>query len=246
MKPILTHLLVLTLGLPTLKAGQETYSSKETAAAQVCPVWYADREWNVSLWGTYAFTTNNYPTLDNADRSFLTPINGSPGHHDRYLEADHAWGGGVDAKFFFARYFGIGVEGYGLNVRQSFPDVNFHFINMPGLNFARIGHDQRAIGAVLGTLTLRYPISCSRFAPYIFAGGGEIFGGGQQSTILGRVDTVMTVRSGSESKAVGQFGGGLEVRLTPHIGLISDFTWNVVDGRDNNFGMARAGVNFAF
>jgi hypothetical protein len=51
---------------------------------------------------------------------------------------------------------------------------------------------------------------------------------------------------GSETKAIGQFGGGLEIRLTPHIGLINDFSWNVVDGRDNNFGMARTGINFAF
>ena len=36
------------------------------------------------------------------------------------------------------------------------------------------------IGAVLGTLTLRYPISCTRFAPYIFGGAGGIFGGGQK------------------------------------------------------------------
>jgi hypothetical protein len=45
---------------------------------------------------------------------------------------------------------------------------------------------------------------------------------------------------------MGQFGGGLEVRVTPHIGLLSDFSWNVVDGTDNNFGMVRMGINFAF
>jgi hypothetical protein len=243
-KPILAALLTLALSASFLKAGEETY--KETAAAPVCPAWYADREWNVSVWGTYTFTANDYPTLQNADRGFLATGNVSAGHHDRYLEADHAWGGGVDGKFFFARYFGIGVQGYALDVRQSFPDVNSTLVNIPGRNFARTDHDQRAIGAVLGTLTFRYPISCSRFAPYVFAGGGEIFGGGQQSTILQGIDTVITVRSGSRSEAVGQFGGGLEVRLTPHIGLVNDFTWNVVDGRDNNFGMARTGVNFAF
>jgi hypothetical protein len=60
------------------------------------------------------------------------------------------------------------------------------------------------------------------------------------------VDEEITSRSGARTKAVGQFGGGLEVRLTPHIGIINDFTWNVIDGRDNNFGMARTGINFAF
>jgi hypothetical protein len=45
---------------------------------------------------------------------------------------------------------------------------------------------------------------------------------------------------------MGQVGGGLEVRFTPHIGWINDFSWNFVDGPKNNFGMVRSGVNFAF
>ena len=52
--------------------------------------------------------------------------------------------------------------------------------------------------------------------------------------------------SGSETRAIGQVGGGMEIRLTPHIGWVSDFGWNFVDGPKNNFGMARTGVNFAF
>jgi hypothetical protein len=44
----------------------------------------------------------------------------------------------------------------------------------------------------------------------------------------------------------GQFGGGVEIRLTPHIGIIHDFNWNVIDGHDNNFGMVRTGISFAF
>ena len=58
-----------------------------------CPQWYADNEFNVSLWGTYIFTGNNWQT-------------------DRYIEADHAWGGGIDLKYFFHRYFGVGIEGW--------------------------------------------------------------------------------------------------------------------------------------
>ena len=49
-----------------------------------------------------------------------------------------------------------------------------------------------------------------------------------------------------ESRAMGQFGGGLEVRITRHIGITGDFSWNVVDGPHNNFGMVRSGLNFAF
>jgi hypothetical protein len=111
---------------------------------------------------------------------------------------------------------------------------------------------------VLGTLTFRYPIPCTRFAPYLFAGGGGIFGGGERTHLVavprlpgpagGPLDfSESRTRSGdSETKAIGQFGGGIEVRLTPHIGWINDFSWNVVDGPNNNFGMVRTGVNFAF
>ena len=41
------------------------------------------------------------------------------------------------------------------------------------------------------------------------------------------------------------FAGGIEIRITPHIGRINDFSWNVVNGPDNNVGMVRSGINFA-
>ena len=93
---------------------------------------------------------------------------------------------------------------------------------------------------------------------YLFAGGGGIFGGGERTHLVavprlpgpagGPLDfSESRTRSGdSETKAIGQFGGGIEVRLTPHIGWTNDFSWNVVDGPNNNFGMVRTGVNFAF
>jgi hypothetical protein len=40
------------------------------------------------------------------------------GTFDRYLGGDHAWGGGIDLKYFFRRYFGIGVEGFVLNAHR--------------------------------------------------------------------------------------------------------------------------------
>jgi len=39
---------------------------------------------------------------------------------------------------------------------------------------------------------------------------------------------------------------GREHRLTPDIGIINDFSWNVVNGDENHFGMVRGGVRFAF
>src|SRR5437763_14372282 len=72
----------------------ETYSGKEMkqVAPPPCPQWYAEREFNVSLWGTYVVTGNNW-----AD--------------DRYIEADHAWGGGGGVQYLFVRWVGVGVGG---------------------------------------------------------------------------------------------------------------------------------------
>src|SRR5438046_2379775 len=64
---------------------------------------------------------------------------------------DDTWGGGVDVKYFWSRYFGLGLEGLGLAAKT---------------NFA---------GGGLVTLTGRYPFG--RFAPYVTGGIGFIDGG---------------------------------------------------------------------
>src|SRR5881628_85308 len=156
---------LLGLGVITSAAfGGTEYSGKEMkqVAPPPCPEWYADNEFNVSLWGTYVFTGNNW-------------------QNDRYIEADHAWGGGIDLKYFFHRYFGVGIEGWAASARRRV--LNFAELDGgpdPEPFFATSSHDSRVVGAVLGTLTLRYPFHCSRFSPYIFGGGGGIFGGGQR------------------------------------------------------------------
>ncbi len=214
-------------------AGTETYSGKEmkqVAAPPPCPEWYADREFNVGLWGTYVFTGNDW-------------------QDDRYMLTDHAWGGGIDLKYFFWRYIGVGIEGWAVDARQTHDDI---FIDLTSGAFAfdRF-HESHAVGSVLGTLTLRYPIPCTRFAPYIFGGGGGIFGGGQRDNLqfstAANGDVILsTHQRDSEAEGIGQVGAGIEVRFTPHIGWISDFSWNFINGPDNNFGMVRTGVNFAF
>jgi hypothetical protein len=237
------------------QAGTESYASKETVAPQPCPSWYADNEWNLSVWGTYAFTASEYPTFENSILSpgliFLGPDPSAK--YDKYLEADHAWGGGFDAKYFFKRYFGLGIEGFVVKATRETGSVTI-LPPPPGSVGSRIridrSEDERAIGAVLGTFTLRYPLGCSRFAPYVWVGGGAIFGGGEVEKIVVNdpfSGAFLTgFKRGSETKAMGQFGGGLEVRLTPHIGWTNDFSWNVIDGTHDDFGMARTGINFAF
>jgi hypothetical protein len=243
----------LTLGLLAFTtigsisfAGTE-YSGKEIKQTAVQPVqecWYGDNEWNVSLWGTYAFTGTESHDVGVGD-FVLGDIGG-----DRYLETDHAWGGGGDVKYFWHKYFGFGVEGFVLDAKRTRFDFDFPTANPKGFLFTK-SDDRRAIGAVLGTFTLRYPIGCSRFAPYAWAGGGVIFGGGEKDRVVVTAIpddgfSATTTHSDGEGRALGQFGGGFEVRITRHIGWMNDFSWNVVDGSHNNFGMVRSGLTFAF
>lgn len=209
-------------------AGTETYSKESTSVAPPpCPQWYADNEFNLGISGIYAATGNEW-------------------REDTYLGVDHAWGGGIDAKYFVRRYFGFGVQGYilGVNSREVFDD-----------GFTRFRGDdenRHAVGSILGTVTLRFPIACSRFAPYVWLGGGGIFGGGRSNDffILNTEDpqgsVIQRQFDESDSKLVGQVGGGFEIRFTPRVGLLNDFSWNMVEGTHNNFGMARTGINFAF
>jgi hypothetical protein len=239
MKKLGLSLIAMGALASTAFAGSDTYSGKEmkqvSPAPPQCPEWYADNEWNVSLWGTYAFTGTD------ANRGSLDDVFfQAGGNYDRFLGDDHAWGGGVDAKYFFQRYFGVGIEGFGLGARGSDYDIE----NFGAIAFNK-GTDHHAIGGVLGTVTLRYPIPCTRFSPYVWGGGGGLFNGFNDRAFHA-FGVAQTVREDRDSKGMGQFGGGLEVRITPHIGWVNDFSWNLVDGPHNDFGMVRTGINFAF
>ena len=96
-------------------------------------------------------------------------------------------------------------------------------------------------GAGLGTFTLRYPIGCSRFAPYIWGGFGAL-GGGSHTDRFFVERSFLTMRKlkTSSSDITSQQPhpgdrsvqvGGLEVRITRHIGVMGDFAWNVVQER---------------
>jgi hypothetical protein len=237
--------LVFAAAASAALAGTETQFSGKEMRQQAAPAgcWYADHEWNVSLWGAYAFTGTDSNGVGAPEFFF------GENHGDRYLETDHAWGGGGDIKYFY-KYFGLGVEGFVLDAKRTQFDFDAPAATPPGFLFTK-NDDRRAVSSVLGTFTVRYPIGCSRFAPYVFGGGGVIFGGGERDRVVAAFDRTgapiaTTTHSDSDTKAIGQFGGGIEVRITPHVGWTNDFSWNVVDGTHNNFGMVRSGINIAF
>jgi hypothetical protein len=82
-------------------------------------------------------------------------------------------------------------------------------------------------GIIRGSFLARYPLDLVwtnvHLAPYAYgiAGVGGLFSGyeGLRSNGSRRFS----------NRGLGDFGGGLEYRFTPHIGVFSEATWNVVD-----------------
>ncbi len=224
MKKLTLTLCAVTALVSAAYAGTETYSGKEmkqTAATEApCPTWYADNEFNVSISGVYAPTANEY-------------------REDRYLGVDHGWGAAIDAKFFFRRYFGVGIQGFGLSINNTGQDFVDQFRNDNNNDFA---------GGVLGTFTFRYPIPCTRFAPYGWAGVGAVFGGGNNNRLVFDNDGNIfdDNRGEDDARLMAQYGIGFEVRFTPHIGLLNDVSYNHLEGGFNDFWQIRTGLNFAF
>jgi len=140
---------------------------------------------------------------------------------DTFLGKDDSWGGGMDVKYFWSKYFGVGVEGFVVDTET------------------QIG------GAGLVTFTARYPIG--RFAPYVWAGAGALAGGGRIDHFFNETHTYQGGFVTGEQEFWtdekinnndvffdGQVGLGFEVRLTCHIGIMADFAWNFIAGGESD------------
>src|SRR3954471_24762582 len=169
-------------------AGTETYASKEMKQVETpCPQWYADNEWNIGVSFAYAANVSND---DNSPFLF----------DDSW---DDAFGGSLDVKYFFHRYWGIGFQGPILGTDQN-DNRGFVVRNEDDTNWA---------GTALATFTFRYAPPCSRFAPYLWVGLGGYFNDRNNDNT-----GVFFNDDENDSKFMGQFGAGFEVRITPHIG----------------------------
>jgi opacity protein-like surface antigen len=142
---------------------------------------------------------------------------------------NHAWGGGIDGQYFLSRYLGFSIDG------------NF-FNESPGDFFG---------STVTGNVILRYPLDVRfpgfHLAPYIFGGVGGVFNSNNfltRAATLGHAQTLN--RRNADDEVLGDGGAGLEYRFTPHIGVFSDFRYNVVNEAKNNFMTTRIGLRFAF
>jgi hypothetical protein len=249
-------LFALVVAAPALYADGPEPSSKEKEVMQPAPPvcdFYRAHEWDLSIWGAYAFAADDgrfnvpnddpfFPDNDVSNTTFLSflgipltvisssvPANFNPNERvnigqvskNQLFARDDVWGGGADVKYFWSRYFGVGAEGVGLAAKT---------------NFA---------GGGLLTLTGRYPFG--RFAPYVTGGIGFIDGGAtlykffnEKNVVTNGVVTnehefwTVDPVANNHVRALGQIGAGLEFRVTCHIGLMADFTWNFVFGQDNH------------
>src|SRR4029077_20913490 len=148
-------LIALVAVAPALYAddGPEKYSGKEKEvmqpAPQVCD-FYRAHEWDLSIWGAYAFAAdtgqrdvpNDDPFFPDTDVTNTTvtsilgipitttitePANFNPQErvnigrvsNNQLFARDDAWGGGADIKYFWSRYFGVGIEGVGLAAKTT-------------------------------------------------------------------------------------------------------------------------------
>jgi hypothetical protein len=216
MKKLTLTLCALVIGASASFAGVASYSGKGMKQVEQapCPTWYADNEWNIGISGLYAFNRK-----DHRDNLFF---------FDRSW--DDGWGGALDVKYFFRRYFGVGIQGFGISTDR---DNNAFFGN----------NDDDWAWGVLGTFTFRYPIPCSRFAPYAWVGLGGYWHDTDDNNFFTQN---FPRRIEDEGKFMGQFGAGFEVRFTQHIGWTNDFSYNDVEGGHHDFFMVRTGLNFAF
>jgi len=254
-------IIALLVVAPAIYAdGPERYSGKEKEVMQPAPPvcdFYRAHEWDLGIWAAFAFGSDTgqdnvddfdpfFPDSDPFTSDVLTGFFAEPAifnpnervnigqvSNNELFGRDNTWGGGVDIKYFWSRYFGVGVEGLGLAAKT---------------NFA---------GGGLVTLTGRYPFG--RFAPYITGGLGFIGGGstlykffnekheyGVVTDIFNPPGTSINAVIGEREywtvdpvynehiRMLGQIGAGLEFRVTCHIGLMADFTWNFVFGQDRD------------
>jgi hypothetical protein len=241
-------LFALFVVAPALYADGPEPSSKEKEVMQPAPPvcdFYRAHEWDLDIWGAYMFAQdtghNNVPdtdpffpdvdpfTVNNGffvgDQAIDNPnerVNIGQWSKNRLFARDDTFGGGADVKYFWSRYFGFGVEGLGIAAKT---------------NFA---------GGGLLTLTARYPFG--RFAPYVTGGMGFVDGGATLykffnekavKTVGGFVtveDEFFTFDPVAQHylRPLGQIGAGVEFRVTCHIGLMADFTYNFVFGLEDH------------
>jgi len=204
-----------------------TFAGPSKDYKQTAPQFFQDNEITLDAFYSYNLTRHQdpgYADLFKNDPCIIKP---------QYL--NDGSGGGVGANYFFARYFGVGVEGNWWNgARDGMNEITHDRLVKEGGDKVQANgevfqnYKRQTANQISGDAILRYPIEYSTFglAPYILGGGGVILDGAQ----TGFADA----------------GAGVEVRLTPHFGVFTDGRYNFLTGSKNDVVTIRGGVRFVF
>ena len=214
-------------------AGVTVVTSKEyKQPVALPPPCFRDQEFALDLF--YSFNNGRHGGRDNHHDSK---------HHNSTERYRDGSGGGVALTYFFARYFGISVEGnwwdgYETHTDRTSTSKSSHWDydydkheNVKRTKTKTHHHkssDRSVVHQVTGNFIIRYPLEFSNvcLAPYIFGGGGGLFDG--------------------EKVGFGDAGAGLEWRATENFGIFADWRWVFTGKGMNDIDQTRAGVRFVF
>jgi hypothetical protein len=232
-------------------AGEPMVSSKQVIAPPPPPVsYFRGNEFDLGAFATYVTGTNGAGTRQTAfddGTTFTLSSSRSP----------DGWGGGMDFTYFLPwKYAGFRVQGAGVELTTG-------TVTVTGSNgFRRSGSGNAAAGVVTGDFVMRLPLDdfwpSVHLAPYVFGGFGGVFTGAGGNTIDTRFPEVNRRFNNASSnvsndRVLGNTGGGLEYRFTPHIGIFGEASYNFVGGGNHNFNSSlknfvqtNFGIRFAF
>ena len=228
-KLTLSLLAACTVATPAF-AGVTVVTTKEyKQPVALPPPCFRDQELQLDLFYSYNNARHGGSTLDN------NPSGHEWHHNERFRDGS---GGGVALNWFFARYFGISVEGNWWNGINNQSIRNRHVRDDREDEYGRREERHRdrtekkssksVAHQVTANFVIRYPLEICNvcFAPYIFGGGGGLFDG--------------------EKVGFGDAGAGVEWRATENFGVFADWRWVFTGKNKNDIDQTRAGIRFVF
>jgi hypothetical protein len=156
-------------------------------------------------------------------------------------------------------------------ISQAMVDKAVKWLSCKGFAPVTVGGAGRSVaaGVLTGDFMLRLPLDDFwpgvHLAPYFFAGlGGIIVGSvgeghsvsetfavtnaaGQTRDVTFTGRRVDAIRNNiGDDRVLAHFGGGLEYRITPHIGIFGEAGYDLVNGASNDFIQTNFGLRYAF
>jgi len=172
-------------------------------------------------------TTPGAPPAETTTTTTVKTVRELPATHTEH----GAGGGGIQAGWFFNRYFGLALEGdfFGGDVfvseltGQLILRYPFDFGQKPIAAPTGYSKDGKEVLSPKDTGAMSPPTW--GIAPYFICGGGTQWDG--------------------QCLGIADVGGGIEVRCRAHWGVFCDVRW-IVHNEHDNFAAVRAGVTYSF